>query len=165
MDIITRTFEDDGYIPNNPFYPVILYKGALAGRESETEMVFNENGWLNSWTNGVFNYHHYHSNTHEVLGVVSGTAVLKLGGENGEEVAVEAGDVVLLPAGTGHKRISASPDFKVTGAYPDGADYDTKTGQTLERPQVMENIKHTGIPENDPVLGKNGPVHEYWNTR
>ncbi|MBO0994440.1 cupin domain-containing protein [Bacillus sp. SD088] len=69
-------------------------------------------------------YHHYHSNTHEVLAVVSGWANLQLGGEKGVEVKVTKGDVIVLPAGTGHKLIEKSPEFGVVGAYPNGNKYD-----------------------------------------
>lgn len=58
-------FKDDGEIPNNVQLPVILYSGALRGKEHQAESIFNQNIWLNSWTNGVFDFHHYHSNAHE----------------------------------------------------------------------------------------------------
>ncbi|MFC7370291.1 cupin domain-containing protein [Fictibacillus iocasae] len=162
MNIVAQYFEDDGSIPNSPFFQTLIYEGALNGNEQETEKVFNENGWLNSWQNGVFDYHHYHSNTHEVLGVISGSAQLQLGGEEGKVFLVKTGDVIILPAGTGHKKIASSSDFKVVGAYPGGSDYDTRTGEIGERPEVMENIKQTKIPASDPVFGISGPLFNYW---
>ncbi|MDQ0428986.1 uncharacterized protein YjlB [Planomicrobium stackebrandtii] len=155
-------FEDDGAIPNNPSLEVIVYPAAFKENPQEIETVFNSHDWTNSWTGGVFEYHHYHSNTHEVLGVQSGSATLQIGGEQGKELAVAAGDVVLLPAGTGHKKLEASKDFKIVGAYPGGVSYNLKTGEPGERPYVLEDIQNTPLPKNDPVFGTEGPVIEKW---
>ena len=155
-------FQDDGKIPNNPTLPVILYKNSVKTPESSMESLFNKNQWLNSWTNGVFDYHHYHSNSHEVLGIVKGRATLMLGGENGQEIHVQSGDVIVLPAGTGHKRLNASPDFSVVGAYPNGMDYNTRYGKESERPEVIEEIKRVPIPKTDPLTGKEGPLLKEW---
>ncbi len=161
-EINTYYFKDDGTIPNNPDLPVMVYKGVLRDEPEETEGIFNRNGWLNSWTNGVFGYHHYHSISHEVLGVASGSAVLQLGGERGRKVELTAGDVVVLPAGTGHKRISATPDFRVVGAYPDGMDYDVCTGDPGERPRVLDHIRLVPLPGTDPLYGASGPLMDAW---
>ncbi|TWT07224.1 cupin domain-containing protein [Planococcus sp. CPCC 101016] len=155
-------FEDDGAIPNNPSLEVILYPAAFAKKTEEIEAAFNSHDWTNSWTGGVFEYHHYHSNTHEVLGVRSGSATLQIGGEQGETLSVTAGDVVLLPAGTGHKKLEASDDFQIVGAYPGGVSYNLKTGEPGERPYVLEDIQNTPLPKTDPVYGDNGPVIEKW---
>ncbi|MBW7458589.1 hypothetical protein K0U00_31555, partial [Paenibacillus sepulcri] len=97
-EIRTYLFQDDGTIPNNRVLPVVLYPGALKDQAAQTENLFNRHHWLNSWTNGVFPYHHYHSNAHEVLGVIRGSITLQLGGGQGEHVELNAGDVVVLPA-------------------------------------------------------------------
>ena len=158
----TFHFQDDGRIPNNPNLPVILYKKTVEKPEQTMEALFNKNLWLNSWTNGVFNYHHYHSNSHEVLGVIKGEAVLIIGGEKGQEIHVQSGDVIVLPAGTGHKRLNASFDFSVVGAYPNGKDYNTKYGKEHERPEVLEEIKRVPLPKTDPITGKKGPLLKEW---
>ena len=156
------TFEDDGIIPNNPELPVIFYPGAFKQHPAEIESTFNLNNWRNSWVGSVFDYHHYHSNSHEVLGVLSGSAKLQLGGEKGEALSVHAGDVIVLPAGTGHKKLSGSPDFQVVGAYPEGQDFNTKTGEPNERPQVLIDIQETELPSTDPVYGNRGQVLSRW---
>ncbi|MGI2327491.1 hypothetical protein [Planococcus sp. YIM B11945] len=156
-------FEDDRTIPNNPTLPVIFYEGAFAENPEDIESVFNRNNWTNSWTNGVFDYHHYHSNTHEVLGVKSGSATIQLGGESGKMFEVTIGDVVVLPAGTGHKKIKATSDFQVVGAYPDGLKPNLKTGGSDERPVVLEEILDAPLPEKDPVYGEEGPVLDNWS--
>ncbi|MHC8522868.1 hypothetical protein ACPJHQ_18890 [Rossellomorea sp. H39__3] len=78
-------FEDDGIIPNNPNLPVLLYRDALSGETDSPEMVFERNGWFNSWRNGIFDYHHFHSNTHEVLGVIDGEAEVLVGASSGKQ--------------------------------------------------------------------------------
>ena len=155
-------FEDDGAVPNNPALNVLFYPAAFKENPQEIEEVFNRHNWLNSWRGGVFDYHHYHSNTHEALGVSAGSATLQLGGEQGEQVKVKAGDVIVLPAGTGHKKIEASADFEVIGAYPNGVSYNLKTGAPEERPYVLEDIQNTPLPQTDPVFGKTGPLQDQW---
>lgn len=154
---------DDGVIPNHPKWPVILYIGALRENPDNAEEIFNEHDWGNSWTNGVFNYHHYHSDTHEVLGVICGSVTLQLGGEQGEIVNLEAGDVVVLPAGTGHKRVSSSADFQIVGAYPKEMDYNTHTSDSTDRPLVLEEIQSVPLPETDPLFGEKGPLLDHWS--
>ncbi|MBM7694191.1 uncharacterized protein YjlB [Peribacillus deserti] len=162
LEVQTFMFEEDGTIPNNPSLPVIIYSGAFKGKESDIEKIFNKNNWLNSWTGGVFNYHHFHSNTHEVLGVIKGHARIKLGGEAGKEFDVTEGDVLVLPAGTGHINISSSPDFEVAGAYPDGMEHNLRTGKQEERIAAIEDIKQVPLPDKDPVYGVDGPLFESW---
>ncbi len=162
LEIQTMYLRDGGTIPNHPHWPVLLYIGALRDNPKKVERIFNDHDWRNSWTNGVFSYHHYHSNTHEVLGVVSGSATLQLGGEQGDSVTLQAGDVVVLPAGTGHRKVSSSADFQIVGAYPKGIAYNTHTSDSADLPQVLEEIRSVPIPETDPLYGEKGPLLEYW---
>lgn len=156
-------FEDNGSIPNNPNLPVILYPEALIDKPEWCESVFNGNGWRNSWENGVFNYHHYHSNTHKVLGVTHGSILIRLGGEDGKSFDLKAGDVIVLPAGTGHKRITASDDFRIVGAYPDGMDYNTRIENDGKHDASVREIAEVPLPRTDPVYGDKGPLLENWN--
>lgn len=160
--IVKLKFEPDGLLPNNPELPALLYKGVLRDHPEDTEQVFNNNGWLNSWVNGVFPYHHYHSNAHEVLGVVAGSASLQLGGDAGRTVPVGAGDVVVLPAGTAHKKLTASPDFRIAGAYPGGMDYNTRQADPDDFAAALPEIREVPLPEQDPVFGKDGPLLNLW---
>ena len=159
-------FQDDGNIPNSKL-PVLIYKGCFTTKgESGAKWLeerFAENNWKNSWRNGVFDYHHYHSNTHEVLGVYIGKALLQLGGEKGEKLEVSAGDVIVIPAGVAHKNLG-SEDFAVVGAYPEGRSHDMNTGEDSERPQTDKNITAVPIPEYDPVKGKEGGLNKFWNS-
>lgn len=161
----TYTFADDGSIPNSK-YPLLVYRGAfhLSGPEGAAwlEQRFAENEWTNAWRNGVFPYHHYHSISHEVLGVYAGTALLHMGGQNGEQLHVVAGDVLVIPAGVGHKKLEASDDFAVVGAYPDGRDYDILRGEPGDRPRALENISRVPIPRLDPIWGTEKGLSKLW---
>ncbi|HVJ64026.1 MAG TPA: cupin domain-containing protein [Bdellovibrionota bacterium] len=158
-------FRDDGIIPNSPL-PLLLYRDAFAERDEDgarwLEATFAAHRWLGSWRNGVYEFHHYHSTSHEVLGVYAGTALLKLGGEGGQELRVAAGDVIVIPAGVGHKRLDASEDFAVVGAYPEGRDYDTLRGRAGDRPRADRNIAQVPLPRQDPLLGDGGGLLEHW---
>jgi uncharacterized protein YjlB len=113
---------------------------------------------------GVFSYHHYHSNAHEVLGVVSGSANIAFGGPEGETVEVEAGDVVVIPAGVGHCNKESKGRFSVVGDYPRGQEsYDLRTGEEGERPEVLENIRDVPLPKSDPLFGEKGPLTQRWS--
>lgn len=157
-------FENDGSTPNSPL-PLLLHRGAFGEREEEgaawLEATFTRNGWTNSWRNGVYPYHHYHTNTHEVLGVYRGTASLHLGGEAGAKLEVAAGDVIVIPAGVGHKRLEASDDFAVVGAYPDGMEPETLKEGDLSMEDALEQIRHVPLPKADPVRGGAG-WQEIW---
>lgn len=161
----TFYFEDDGSIPNNPELPLLIYPQVLSAEQKSSTAckdLLNSNGWGNAWVDGIFSYHHYHSTTHEVLAVLSGSAKVKMGGKEGEELSISSGDAIIIPAGVGHCKMDSSGDFRVMGAYPDGENYDLCTGKPSERPQVLQNIKEVPLPELDPVTGKKDPLHQYW---
>jgi uncharacterized protein YjlB len=160
MDLEKLRFPAGDSIPNNPTLPALAYRGALSG---DVEQTFLDNGWRGTWHSSVFPFHHFHSTSHEALGVESGHAVLALGGPQGEEVEVSAGDALVLPAGTGHKRVSASDDFQVVGAYPPGQeDYDLLRGDPAELEQAVANIERVELPRTDPVGGDDGPLLAAW---
>jgi len=167
VDVREHFFEDDGRIPNNPELPLLVYPGVLGEPDlspSRCKELIAENGWGGAWVDGVFSYHHYHSNAHEVLCVVSGEARIAFGGPGGTTVEVAAGDVVVIPAGVGHCNAGASSDFAVVGAYPRGQEsYDLRTGEEGERPEVLENIRNVPLPEADPLFGSGGPLLDRWS--
>ena len=166
IEVRELRFEDDGRIPNNPTLPLLVYPQALTDDErgpSRCKELLAGNGWGGAWLDGVFPYHHYHSVSHEVLLVVNGSAEITFGGPEGETVEVEAGDVVVIPAGVGHCRESSGGGFSVVGAYPGGQeDYDLRTGEEGERPEVLENIRNVPLPETDPLFGGEGPLVQRW---
>jgi uncharacterized protein YjlB len=163
MRVDTYTFDDDGAVPNSAL-PVILYQGALdagAGARAHEEL-FAHHGWLGAWRNGIYPFHHFHSTAHEVLGIARGSATVVLGGPGGRRFELSAGDVVVLPAGTGHCNAGSSPDLVVVGAYPNGMRWDLRRGDPGEREEVLSNIARVPMPEQDPVAGRDGPLIERW---
>ncbi|WP_024890355.1 hypothetical protein [Luteimonas huabeiensis] len=149
----------------HPRLPVVIHRRVLAGagREgtaSAFERLFAANAWPPRWRDGIFGYHHYHSTAHEALGVAGGEARVQLGGPGGEIVALRAGDVLVLPAGTGHRRVRASPDFLVVGAYPRGQDYDLRTQPPT--PAILARIEAVPMPAADPAHGGAGPLPGAW---
>ena len=145
-------------IPNNPRFPVLIYRGvdAAAASPDAARELFARHGWGGSWVDGVFGFHHFHSTSHEALAVVAGRATLELGGPQGEAFDVAAGDVLVLPAGTGHRRSSAEGDFTVVGAYPAGQEnYDLLRGDDpAEVEAARQRIAALGPPPEDPVGGE-----------
>ena len=147
MHFETWTAPPGDQIPNGRF-PVLLYHDVDVG---DAQRLLADNGWGGSWVNGVFDFHHFHSTSHEVLAVIAGSATLELGGPQGKSFDVHAGDVIVLPAGTGHRRASADTDFRVVGAYPTGQeDYDVLRDAD---DAARERIAALGPPESDPVGG------------
>jgi uncharacterized protein YjlB len=146
-------------MPNSDL-PVLIYRTQLSAGSKGFDAVFAANGWSGIWRNGVYDFDHFHSNAHEVLGIQQGWAALQLGGDDGQRVEVGAGDVLVLPAGTGHRRLGASPDLVVIGAYPRGQeDYDL----CRERgPEEEARIAEVKLPETDPVHGAGGPLLSLW---
>jgi uncharacterized protein YjlB len=159
-------FEPSAGIPNNPSLPVILRHGLEITTGPEAcEQLFTRNGWGGTWRDGIFPYHHFHSNAHEALGIVSGEATVQLGGPDGSQVRLLAGDVVVLPAGTGHKRMASSEDLLVVGAYPPGQErFDLRRGDPDELDEVTRNVASVPLPDSDPVAGADGPLLALWRT-
>lgn len=159
-------FRDDGVIPNSKF-PLLVYRSAFAARGEAgaawLEEKFLSNNWSNSWRNGIFTFQHYHSITHEVLGIYSGEALVLLGGDKGKEVKVKARDIIIIPAGVGHKNLG-DKDLGVVGAYPGGMPVDIMRGEPGERPKVDENITAVPFPSTDPLKGSDGDLIKIWKT-
>ncbi|MCW5734872.1 MAG: cupin domain-containing protein [Enhydrobacter sp.] len=161
-------FEDDGRTPNNAALPLVIYRAAVAmPRGLDPAAIFEElfaaNEWPDSWRNGIYDFLHFHTSTHEVLGIARGRARVQFGGDRGRAVDVEAGDVVVLPAGTGHRRIAASNDLLVVGAYPSpGGRYDQTKPGDVDHDTAVRRIAEVPPPACDPVYGHDGPLMQAW---
>jgi uncharacterized protein YjlB len=159
-------FADDGSVPNNAHLPLVIYRHVLGtgpGAATACEILFAENGWSGGWRGGVYPYHHYHSTAHEALGIVAGSARVRLGGEGGSVVELRAGDVVVIPAGVAHKGEAASPDLLSVGACPGGRGPDMRVPGKGDRERVLANITAVPLPATDPVGGRSGPLLDCWH--
>jgi uncharacterized protein YjlB len=158
-------FADDGAVPNNRL-PFLVYRGAIDTRgdvAAAIEQTFEQNGWGHGmWRNGIYPFVHYHSQIHEVLGIAAGKARVRFGGQHGEELEVAAGDVAVLPAGTGHQRLASTPDLLVIGAYPPHGQYDLCRGTSTEHARALGTIPRVPVPETDPLFGAGGPLTRLW---
>jgi uncharacterized protein YjlB len=153
-----------GGIPNHPEYPLLVYPGAFPDDVSAEEIRnrFHENEWGKSWINGVFSYHHFHSNAHEVLGCFSGNATVQFGGEGGPEIEIPPGAVVVIPAGVGHRKVRSSVDFGVVGAYPPGESCDVCGDEGESADSLVCRIASVPLPPTDPVSGRDGALFDHW---
>ena len=166
-DPLTFRFEGDDETPNNPALPVLLYRGVVPAGELRDaaawfEGLFARHGWADGWRNGIHPFLHFHIGTHEVLGIAAGRAAVQLGGAAGHAVDVATGDVVVLPAGTGHQRLDASADLLVIGAYPRNGRFDQKRPGGIGREAARLAVATVPLPEMDPVAGIDGPLMRLW---
>jgi len=168
MEPLAFVFHDDGLVPNSPL-PLLVYKAAVDvdndHPETTIEGLFGANGWGDMWRNGIYDYTHYHATVHEVLGVARGHARVRFGGDAGRDLAIAAGDVAILPAGTGHQCLSASADLAVVGAYPPGAKMQVTRPTPDNHAKALKSIPQVGLPKTDPVMGPEGPLVRLWNWR
>jgi len=163
-------FRDDGKIPNHPRWPVIVYWNAVQlprtlDPAAIMEDLFEHNGWGDMWRDGIYDYLHYHSRIHEVLGVAHGSAKVRLGGDRGRTFKFSAGDIVILPAGTGHQCLAASKDFLVVGAYPPSGTYDERRGTAEEHEWSVTSVEKVRRPGKDPIFGAKGPLLKLWKAK
>ncbi len=155
----------------NSRLPVIIYQEALVLPSQKNkasgiiQKIFAGNGWSNSWRNGIYDFHHYHSITHECMGISNGSATVILGGPKGKKIKLSQGDVIIVPAGVGHKCLKFSEDFQCVGAYPQGKNYDMNTGTASELEKAIIHIKKLSVPIHDPVFGREGFLKTYWKKK
>ncbi len=165
IQLESRIFQSAGDFPNNEKLPLVILKGPLKDVPSGPELfeaTFRQNGWPPAWRNGLFDFHHYHSKAHEVLGVYSGWVRVCFGGPQGEVLEATEGDVIIIPAGVSHCNRGQSPDFRVVGGYPEGQSWDMMYGKRGERLQADHNISQVLKPSCDPVFGSQGILLRLW---
>jgi len=137
-------------------WPLLVYPQVIAAPSPEAfEELFTRNRWPAAWRNGVFPFHHYHRNSHEALGVYAGEVTVQFGGDGGVTLTAKPGDVIVLPAGTAHKRLASRGALGIVGAYPEGSRPDTCMGQPGKSASVA-------LPDRDPVHGEGGALFQHW---
>lgn len=162
-DIETVRVPGGSGIPNNPDLPAVLARGAAPPDEASVRDAMSANGWGGLWTWTVYDYHHFHPASHEALVCVRGWAEVQLGGPEGPVLRVAPGDVLVLPAGFGHKRIEAGGDFAVVGAYPPGQESpEIVRAGDMDMDEALERIRATPLPDTDPVGGADGALMRAW---
>ncbi len=160
----TFLFEGDGEIPNSRL-PLLVYRAALPADLEVIERCFAANNWPPAWLDSVHSYHHFHSNTHEVLGVTRSKATVQFGGAGGPEATIAAGDVVVIPAGVGHRNSAHTPDLMIDGAYPGNAPRsDQYRGNPADYTAVLARIAEVLPPWADPVSRADGPLCRLWSS-
>jgi uncharacterized protein YjlB len=160
----TYVLDPEVDIPNSAL-PLLIYRGVLPPylqAAGACQSLFKRNRWAGNWVNGVFDYWHFHVTGHEALGCVAGRATVGFGGEHGLAADIGAGDVVVIPAGVGHKRVGASPDFQVVGGYPPGQSGAITRAGDVELEAAREAIAKLALPATDPVFGWQGPLLDHW---
>lgn len=158
-------FEGDGSTPNNHL-PVIVYPQVIKNSQIPyndcLEKIFQANGWTNNWRDIILMKDHYHSTTHEVLGISKGVVRLHLGGKNGKPLLAKAGDVIIIPAGVGHYSLSNQAPYEVVGGYPNGLEWDVIFAAPNKYEAAKEKIAQLAIPNKDPIGGINGYLKQVW---
>ena len=164
--VITHLLAASGAIPNHPRWPLLVYPGAVAVAAPDPaaafEKLFDDNGWPAAWRNGVYPFHHFHCDAHEALGVYSGEVTVQFGGDAGVVIAARAGDVIVLPAGTGHKKLSSRGALGIVGAYPAGQSPDMCTPLLSSLQRSVAAVARVARPQRDPVYGDSGPLLTHW---
>ena len=163
---IAHLLPSSGGIPNNPRWPLLVYPAAvpIAGPDPAVafEELFDRNRWPAAWRNGVYPFHHFHTKAHEALGVYSGEVTVQFGGDDGVVLTAKPGDVIVLPAGTGHKKLSSRGALGIVGAYPIGQQPDMNTPLLSNLKRSLEAVAQVPLPECDPVYGAKGPLFTHW---
>jgi uncharacterized protein YjlB len=164
--VAAHLLKPSGAVPNHPRWPLLVYQEAVEiGVDDPAvafEHLFGTNHWPAAWRNGVYGFHHFHTTAHEALGVYSGEVTVQFGGEGGLTLTARPGDVIVLPAGVGHKKISSRGRLGIVGAYPAGQSADMNVAKLARGAASADAVARVPLPECDPVYGANGPLFEHW---
>ncbi|KXL49514.1 hypothetical protein M433DRAFT_75170 [Acidomyces richmondensis BFW] len=154
-------------IPNTSIQhkPLLIYRSVFipaTASASHIEQHLRDVGVVvPQWRYTMYSTSHFHSTSHEVLGIADGRARLCFGHEDNPEKVeeiVSKGDLVIIPAGVSHRLLhDIEGGFEMVGCYPKGYNWDMCYGKNGERTKV-ENIKNLPWFTKDPVYGHEGPA-------
>lgn len=111
------------------------------------------------WRYTMYSQSHFHSTSHEVLCITSGSAKCCFGHEDNPgriEIVLSKGDVVVVPAGVSHGLLQDYGGFQMIGSYPIGKNWDMCYGEEGEEERVG-GISELGWFTKDPLYGIEGP--------
>jgi uncharacterized protein YjlB len=164
--VIAHRLAASGNIPNHPRWPLLVYPAAvpIEGPDPAAafEALFGRNAWPAAWRNGVYPFDHFHCEAHEALGVYSGEVTVQFGGADGVAITARPGDVLVLPAGTGHRKLSSHGPLGIVGAYPAGQEPDMCRPKEAGMASRLAAIARVALPQRDPVHGEAGPLFRHW---
>ncbi|TQN66703.1 hypothetical protein CSHISOI_08839 [Colletotrichum shisoi] len=172
-----------GLLPNTSIQnkPLLIYHGVLTPSSSSSsssppsasaiEAHLRSVGVVEpQWRHTMYTTTHHHSTTNEVFCVSAGRAGLCFGGEadpHRVEPVVEAGDVLVVPAGVAHRLLEDldldldldldGGRFEMVGSYPGGHDWDMCYGRQGEEAKAGD-IGRVAWFSSDAVYGDDGPV-------
>jgi uncharacterized protein YjlB len=76
-------------------------------------------------------------------------------------ITARPGDVIVLPAGTGHKEtLPRAALWEIVGAYPAGQSPDMCTPLIGSLKRQAAAIARVPLPQRDPVYGEGGPMFQ-----
>ena len=163
---ITHTFADDGRIPNNVL-PLVLYRCAIDLTGSPDPEDADRKNLYRQWLGRPVAQRHlslralsFDDSRGDGRRARPRRGALRRRQRRTIEVA--SGDVVVLPAGIGHQRLTQSPDLVVIGAYPPNGKYNLCRGTKAEHADALASIPDVPHPATDPVFGPKGPLIALW---
>ena len=142
-----------------------LLNTCLPHKAETFERVFRAHGWRGTWRDSIDTSCHFHADAHEVVGIARGHVDVELGGAGDRAVRLTAGDLVMLPAGVGHRRVRASPNLLVVGVSPAGQHKYNICTSLRECRNAKQRIATVALPESDPFFGPQGPLTKLWRKR
>lgn len=166
MADILQSFEPAAGMPNSPL-PLIFAEAAIQGPgdPDAVKALLRRHGWQGTWLYTIYDFWHYHTTGHEVLACVAGEAEVGFGGDTGLRRPMRPGDAVIIPAGVGHRRFSASRDFAVVGAYPPGQDGTVVRAGEKPLDAAAAEIATLALPDYDPIDGRRPGRLAAWSSR
>lgn len=166
MQTESHLLHDDGCTPNHPVWPLVIYLDAFSPGDGTDDVIarFAGNGWRGAWVNGIYDFHHYHARSHEVLANLGVSVTVQFGGTNGPIIEFPRYAAVVIPAGGGHCRLSSGAGLVIVGAYPVGQEeWDLKRADNpTDYRLAMTEISQVPRPGSDPVAGQAGPLLDHW---